>query len=174
MALDKLVDQVISAVCNTHDGPDLWGHTRKDPEAFRAAVRPLLQEAFQAASRVAEAARSLEKEHQKGGEHESQDSYYLAEVREALEAFDAQKPANADHVNRVEFNELARCLWFSFGQFVNSISDYHSNTPKNDPIWKVMRDLADMPLNRSNNCTDLYIKETLEARKLVERIEAGK
>lgn len=38
-ALDGLVDRVIAAVCETHDGSDLWGHAKEDPEAFRRAVR---------------------------------------------------------------------------------------------------------------------------------------
>lgn len=37
-----LVDKIIGAVCSCHDGSDLWTHTRRDPEAFRQAVRAVL------------------------------------------------------------------------------------------------------------------------------------
>jgi hypothetical protein len=33
-----LVDRILFAVGNCHDGSELWGHMRRDPEAFRRAV----------------------------------------------------------------------------------------------------------------------------------------
>lgn len=36
---DGLIDAIVSAVCNTHDGSDLWKHAKQDPNAFRNAVR---------------------------------------------------------------------------------------------------------------------------------------
>jgi hypothetical protein len=39
----NLVDRVIRAVAECHDGSELWGHLRKDPEAFRDAVRAALK-----------------------------------------------------------------------------------------------------------------------------------
>lgn len=32
-------DRVIEAIASTHDGSELWSHLRRDPEAFRSAVR---------------------------------------------------------------------------------------------------------------------------------------
>ena len=40
--LDALVDNLMRVVCDCHDGSDLWAHTRRDPEAFRRAVRDAL------------------------------------------------------------------------------------------------------------------------------------
>ena len=40
--LDALVDNLVRVVCDCHDGSDLWAHTRRDPEAFRRAVRSAL------------------------------------------------------------------------------------------------------------------------------------
>lgn len=39
---DEEIDRVLFAVCNLHDGPELWKDTRRDPEAFRNAVRVAL------------------------------------------------------------------------------------------------------------------------------------
>ena len=40
--LDAFVDNLMRVVCDCHDGSDLWAHTRRDPEAFRRAVRDAL------------------------------------------------------------------------------------------------------------------------------------
>lgn len=40
--LSALVDRLVFAVCDCHDGSDLWAHTRRDPETFRRAVRGAL------------------------------------------------------------------------------------------------------------------------------------
>lgn len=37
------IDAAILAVCNTHDGSELWEHAKRDPEAFRFAMRRALQ-----------------------------------------------------------------------------------------------------------------------------------
>jgi hypothetical protein len=39
---DDLVDKILFAVANCHDGYELWGHMRKDPETFRRTVRHVL------------------------------------------------------------------------------------------------------------------------------------
>jgi len=36
--IDKLVDAVILAVCECHDGGELWDHAKRDPDAFRRTV----------------------------------------------------------------------------------------------------------------------------------------
>lgn len=40
--IDALVDRLVLAVCDCHDGSDLWAHTSRDPETFRRAVRGAL------------------------------------------------------------------------------------------------------------------------------------
>ncbi|MGH7179497.1 MAG: hypothetical protein ACREJC_19125 [Tepidisphaeraceae bacterium] len=37
-----LIDRILLAVFECHDGSDMWGHARQDPEAFRRAVRRVL------------------------------------------------------------------------------------------------------------------------------------
>ena len=39
---DAIVNRVLLAVCNMHDGSDLWAHTRREPDAFRDVVRRAL------------------------------------------------------------------------------------------------------------------------------------
>ena len=39
---DDLIDRIVFAVGDCHDGPSLWDHMRQDPEAFRSAVRHVL------------------------------------------------------------------------------------------------------------------------------------
>lgn len=38
----EFVDRVIAAVINCHDNSELWAHARRDPEAFRSAVRHVM------------------------------------------------------------------------------------------------------------------------------------
>lgn len=40
--LGDLINQIIVAIGNCHDGGELWSHLRRDPEAFRHAVRGVL------------------------------------------------------------------------------------------------------------------------------------
>lgn len=40
--LDRLIDTLVLRICQAHDGPALWKHTRQDPEIFRQAVRSAL------------------------------------------------------------------------------------------------------------------------------------
>lgn len=40
--LEPLVDRVLVAVMRVHDTSELWGHARRDPDAFRHAVRTAL------------------------------------------------------------------------------------------------------------------------------------
>ena len=44
---DKIVEQICQNFCETHDGPALWEHVRRDPEAFRHAVRVALGRRYQ-------------------------------------------------------------------------------------------------------------------------------
>lgn len=39
----SVADRVIEAVATCHDGSDLWGHLRQDPDAFRRAVAAVLE-----------------------------------------------------------------------------------------------------------------------------------
>ena len=70
-----------------------------------------------------------------------------------------------------KFTDLSECLWFSFGQFIDAVADYHrkQETPGKDPIWKIIHEMASMPLNRANNCTDQYIEETKKAMEKARR-----
>lgn len=38
----KLVDRILWAVFQTHDGNELWSHGKRDPDAFRRAVSQTL------------------------------------------------------------------------------------------------------------------------------------
>lgn len=41
-AVREIADQLLARLCETHDGSELWAHTRRDPDAFREAVRVAL------------------------------------------------------------------------------------------------------------------------------------
>lgn len=43
LGIDTHVDRILLAVCQLHDGPALWEHTRRDPAAFRNAVREAMR-----------------------------------------------------------------------------------------------------------------------------------
>lgn len=38
-AVDKLVNKICMRFCEAHDGQELWGHSRRDPDLFRLAIK---------------------------------------------------------------------------------------------------------------------------------------
>lgn len=43
-----LIDRICFQIGQTHDTTELWIHTRRDPEAFRLAVRAAMEDVFAA------------------------------------------------------------------------------------------------------------------------------
>jgi hypothetical protein len=41
-ALREITDRILDRICNVHDGSELWTHARRDPDAFREAVKAAL------------------------------------------------------------------------------------------------------------------------------------
>lgn len=38
IATKASIDRIMLAICECHDGQDLWAHTRRDPDTFRRAI----------------------------------------------------------------------------------------------------------------------------------------